>query len=119
MEHWTRDYFGVHVAVTVFLVSVTTHTPSGPCSVAVTPVARMLSMEADWISVATVPMLTMFTCAGEGTGLKKLASCISQVYLFITFTYLYNLILLTNALLGEDHETLKQNKGETLFAMLD
>lgn len=56
----------------VFLVSVGTYTPSEASSVAVTPVARTLSMEADWISVATVPMLTVFTCAGEGRRFIKL-----------------------------------------------
>lgn len=94
------DYFGVYVLIigrfshettgtvplTVFLVSVNTYTPSGASRAALTPVARTLSMEADWISVATVPMLTMFTWAGEGTGASNISS-ICQVYLFIPFTY--------------------------------
>lgn len=48
-------------------MSITTHTPSEASSVSVAPVARTLSMEADWISVATVPMLTVFTCARRAT----------------------------------------------------
>lgn len=49
----------------------TTYTPSEASRVAVTAVARTLSMEADWISVATLPMLTIFTCAAEGAGVYK------------------------------------------------
>lgn len=44
-----------------------TYTPLGAHSVALACVARTLSVEASWISAATVPMLTMFTCAGEVT----------------------------------------------------
>lgn len=46
--------------------SIITHTPSGASRVAVTSVARTLSTETDWISVATLPMLTMLTCAERG-----------------------------------------------------
>lgn len=47
---------------------VNTYTPSGSSTVALTPVARTLSIEASWISFATVPILTMFTCGGCGAG---------------------------------------------------
>lgn len=101
MEDWTRDidHFGFcsfhcisykttwKVPATVFLVSATTHTPWGASRVALTPVARTLSMEAIWISVATVPMVTMFTCAGDRTNVCQI-NPINQVYLFISFTYI-------------------------------
>lgn len=58
-------------------MSVGTYIPSRANSVAVTPVARTLSVEADWISVAMVPMVTMFTCAGEGV--RKISEETEQI----------------------------------------
>lgn len=52
-------------ASTALLVRLPTYTPSAASKVAVTFVARTLSMDANWISVATVLTLTMFTCAWE------------------------------------------------------
>lgn len=49
------------VPVSTFVVFANTYTPSGASRVALTPVARTLSMEANWISVAMVPTLTTFT----------------------------------------------------------
>lgn len=49
------------VPFSVFEVFTNTYIPSGAMRVALTPVARTLSMEANWISVAMVPMLTTFT----------------------------------------------------------
>lgn len=50
-------------APTALLVWLPTYTPSAASKVAVTFVARTLSVDANWISVATVLTLTMFTCA--------------------------------------------------------
>ncbi len=67
-------------------MSVTTHTPPAASRVAVAPVARTLSMEADWISVATVPMLTMFTCAREGT---RVVLYHTNVICLLNYTFQY------------------------------
>lgn len=65
-------------------------------------------MEADWISVATVPMLTMFTCAGEGAGVHTTP----HVHRNLTE---YN----STRKLGKKNVTLKLNTGETLFIMTE
>lgn len=52
-------------APTALLVQLPTYTPSAASKVAVTFVARTLSMDANWISFATISTLTMFTCARE------------------------------------------------------
>lgn len=53
---------------------VATHTPSEASRVALTPVARTLSSETDSISLATVPMLTIFTCASQGARVTVICS---------------------------------------------
>lgn len=67
VRHTRATKCSLHMQMLVKLLPVDTYTPLGANSVVLACVARTLSVEASWISAATVPMLTMLTCAGEVT----------------------------------------------------